>query len=247
MPCSRSSAINDKFVVFSEGNLVSNQSPAAGLPAEPVRARRAAPLRRRRQGRPGAPGSLRAGVRQPPRLRGAAGRRRPEEGPGRRDPLRDAYDARSASSAKGKGIEPIPAEAPHAARATIALLQTPPRRRSGAPAPATRWRRARARCGRGRARSVAVDDEVVDQRPSRASAWARIPAGPGATSPARSSGTKRRSSATNERRLGRRARAPQRRRASGGGQPPGPGPGEGLAQVARAHPRRADRRRARRP
>lgn len=26
--------INDKFVVFSEGNLVSNQSPAAGLPAE---------------------------------------------------------------------------------------------------------------------------------------------------------------------------------------------------------------------
>jgi Bacterial capsule synthesis protein PGA_cap len=26
--------INDKFVVFSEGNLISNQSPAAGLPAE---------------------------------------------------------------------------------------------------------------------------------------------------------------------------------------------------------------------
>ncbi len=26
--------VNDKFVVFSEGNLVSNQGPAAGLPAE---------------------------------------------------------------------------------------------------------------------------------------------------------------------------------------------------------------------
>ena len=42
--------INDKFVVFSEGNLISNQSPDAGLPAvEPGRDGRPAPLRRRRE------------------------------------------------------------------------------------------------------------------------------------------------------------------------------------------------------
>ena len=64
--------INDKFVVFSEGNLISNQSPDAGLPASSqdglvallhcvadgghVRVQRC---------------RLRARVRQPPRLRGA--------------------------------------------------------------------------------------------------------------------------------------------------------------------------------
>ena len=66
--------INGKFVVFSEGNLVSNQS-AVGRAAhrDPGRADRAAALQgRRRQGH-GPPGHLRPDLGPPGRLRRAAG------------------------------------------------------------------------------------------------------------------------------------------------------------------------------
>ena len=61
--------INGKFVVFSEGNLVSNQSAAAGLPAE-TQYGMVVLLDCVEQGGqdPGGGGALRAGVRQPARL-----------------------------------------------------------------------------------------------------------------------------------------------------------------------------------
>ena len=85
------------------------------------------------------------------------------------------------------------------------------------------------------ARSVRVDDEVVDQRAVAGDRLGADAGRPGETSPARSSGTKRRSSPTNAR-GSRPGRARRQRCASGREQPPGARPGEGLGQVAGPHP-----------
>ena len=97
--------VNGKFVVFSEGNLVSTrgpgQRPAGG---DPGRDRRRAPLQGARRAGEGEEGHLRPDLGQDRRLRGAAGEG--IGGPGERRGAEESYARTVDVVGEGNGFGP---------------------------------------------------------------------------------------------------------------------------------------------
>ena len=109
-----------------------------------------------------------------------------------------------------------------------------PRRRCDARSPGPRWRPGRARCARAAPARWPRSESRRRSRPSRSTAWARMPAKAVSASPGRSSGTKRLAARTMA--PGMTARPLLRPGAPPAGEhPPRAGPQERLGQIAGAH------------
>ena len=150
----------------------------------PGRDDRAAPLRRPRRQDPRAGRALRTHLCRATPTTGSARRPCPAQGEDDATLLRDSYARTVAVAGRNAAGRADPAAAPPLGQIQLGLV----RRRSGGRVRATRWRRARARCGRAGRRSVRETTKSSTRRPSRASAWARMPDGPGSTSRRRERG-----------------------------------------------------------